>query len=281
MNKIQQYLKSPEVVGLAKSTRSLYTTVLGYFEEFTKTRRPTRKEALPAFAKWLEEKKLSGPTIQQYLTCSKIFLKWAGHPIEYTYKISSEERKANKEKQLRRWFTEIEVDMCLVYAFPKYNPENALRYRILVRLMAETGARIRELANIKAEDVDLAEGIVWITESKTVPRPAFFSPQTKEMLESLKQVHLVWEGNIFPSVDRLKQVVNEMLEDLQLKNGKDGRGAHCFRHFLATRLFYEGSVRLEDIATLLGDKAETIRDCYLHPTPSMLRKRVSSAMGWD
>jgi len=33
-------------------------------------------------------------------------------------------------------------------------------------------------------------------------------------------------------------------------------------------------VRIEDIAFLLGDTVETIRERYLHPTPEMLKGRV-------
>jgi len=275
MNKIQQYLQSPEITGLAKSTRNLYTTALKYYEKYSANHEPTD---LAGFATWLEKKKLAGNSIQQYLNSTKIYLKWAGTPVEFTYKITNYERKANKLKQARRWLTEIEVDMCLSYPFSRYNPTSTLCYRIIVRLLVETGARVREIANIKAEDIELAEQTIWLNISKTQPRPVFFSGRTKEMLESYLQINT---ENIFPSVDRVKQIINEMLQDLQLKNGgKDGRGAHVFRHYVATKLFYEGDMRLEDIATLLGDKMQTIRECYLHPTPKMLRKRVADAMGW-
>ena len=40
-------------------------------------------------------------------------------------------------------------------------------------------------------------------------------------------------------------------------------------------------MNLFDIATLLGDKPETIQSVYLHPTPKMLRGRVAKAMGWE
>ena len=72
-----------------------------------------------------------------------------------------------------------------------------------------------------------------------------------------------------------------MLEDMGLKNGKDGRGPRTFRHYVATHLFYVGNMRIEDIAVLLGDKVDTIINNYLHPTPLMLRERVAKAMKWE
>ena len=89
-----------------------------------------------------------------------------------------------------------------------------------------------------------------------------------------------WTGPLFPSTARIRQVVNEMLKDLGLKNGADGRGPHTFRHYTASYLFYAGNMRIEDIAFLMGDTVDMIRTRYLHPTPMMLRERVAKAMGW-
>ena len=79
-------------------------------------------------------------------------------------------------------------------------------------------------------------------------------------------------------MDIIKKIVTNMLTDLGLKNGADGRGPHTFRHWLATYLHYEQDVSMMDIAFLFGDKVETIRDNYIHPTPRMLRRRVMGAL---
>lgn len=287
MNKIQQYFDSSEVKALAGSTRNLYLSALNYLNTFCIENGLTNfenfQEKFWEFSVWLEKKHLSGKTVQQYLNCTKIFLKWAGHPVEFVYKINSEEKKNNKLKQARRWLNEREVELCLAHTFSYYSHANALCYRIIVWLLKETGVRVQELANVKAEDIDLEKGIAWITKSKTMPRPVFFSPQTKQMLEKLKEFNDPWEGNIFPSTSRIKQIVNEMLEDLKLKDGKDGRGCHCFRHYIASYLYYVGNMNEQDIGTLLGDDAQTIRECYLHPEsfPGELRKRISKAMRWE
>lgn len=288
MNTIQKYLNSPDVKALAESTKSLYTSALNYLDEFCMENDLTDfenfQEKFYQFSEYLEKKHLSGKSVQQYLNCTKIFLKWAGHPVEFTYKISSEEKKNNKLKQARRWLNETEVELCLAYTFSNYSYVNALCYQIIIRLLKETGVRVQELANIKAEDIDLEKEMVWITKSKTMPRPVFFSPKTKEMFERLKNIRDDWQdGNIFPSADRIKQVVNEMFEDLKLKDGKDGRGCHCFRHYIASYLYYVGDMNEQDIGTLLGDDAQTIQECYLHPEsfPEELKKRISKAMRWE
>lgn len=286
MNTIQEYLESPDVKKLAKSTRELYGHALNHADQFCKTTATLyqmegpglRDEAIPwlsenmaMFAEQLESKNLSGKSIQQYLTCTKIFLKWAGYPVEFTYKISNKARQENKKKHLDRWFTEKDIEKCLDYRF-----EGDIRYQAIVRLLVETGARVGEIAEIKPEDVHLEERHIFI-QGKTEPRPVIISDDTAVLLSTILG-GMIFDTRLFPGVAKVKATITKMLEDLGLKNGKDGRGPHTFRHYTATYLFYEGDVRIEDIAFLLGDKVETIRERYLHPTPEMLRKRVGSSL---
>jgi integrase len=115
-------------------------------------------------------------------------------------------------------------------------------------------------------------------DSKTEPRPAFFSPETRDLFIQLKRTKTFWDGKVFPGVPGIQGVIAEMLSDLGLQ--RPGRGPHTFRHYLATKLFYEGEMRIEDISVLLGTTVEIIVKNYLHPTPDMLKRRVFKAMQW-
>lgn len=280
---IKQYLESPDVLKLAKSTRELYGYALQHLKNFYDANKITEiqgfQEHMLAFTKYLERKKVAGKSIQQYVTVTKIFFKWAKQPLEYTYKLSNAETKANKRKALQRWFSESDVDECLSHRFEKCEPETALRNRILVRLMVETGTRVRELAGVEAKDVDFETGTIWISDSKTEPRPVFVSRETLEMLGRYR-ARFDWGGHVFPKVVTIKAIITEMLKDLKLKKPKDGRGCHTFRHYCATTLYYRG-MKMSDIAILLGDKEDTIRDHYIHLTPKMLREKVAKTMGWE
>jgi integrase len=262
---------------LAKSTRDLYANALKHVDQFwpMDTDEAWLSQNIDQFAQYLESKGLSGKSIQQYLTCTKIFLKWAGHPTEFTYRISNKLRQENKRKHLDRWFSEDDIERCLDYRFD--NGE-ALAYRIIVRLLVETGARVGEIANITADDIHLDDRYVFI-QGKTEPRPVIFSDETAALLKQYLCGTLPWGKamKIFPEVSKIKAAITRMLEDLGLKNGSDGRGPHTFRHYACTWLFYVGNMRIEDLAFLLGDKVETIRERYLHPTPAMIRDRVQAA----
>ena len=282
---IEAYLNSRDVTALAKSSREMYRYALQHLAEFCKANKITKvdrfQEYMPAFAEYLERKEISGRSVQHYLNCVKIFLRIFGYPVEYTYRISNSERKANKRKALDRWFDESDIKKCLDYRFKQSEPITALRNQVLVRLLIETGARIRELVNVKAKDIDLENNTIWLYESKTEPRAGFFSPDTALIFAHYRKFPGAWKGNIFPKAPTIQGVVTKMLQALGLKSPRDGRGPHTFRHWCATKLFYDGDMRIEDIAILLGDKPETIVKCYLHPTPRMLQRRVVKAMGWE
>ena len=280
---IDNYLSSQVYFSLGGSSKKLYLSVLNKLKGFV-SNQGTDNVSLDSFpmdefVEWLKGYEISGRSIQQYLTIVKIFFKWAGHPIEYTYRIPADERKEAKQKSLDRWFDEGEIAMCLGYDFPDAQNESLrVRNQAIVRLLIETGMRVQELANVRSENIDLDDCVMLVSESKTVPRPVFFTWETKDLLVKVRisqrgVFDTDWTNQkVFPSVNQIQKVINDMLVDMGLKNGSDGRGPHTFRHWTATSLFYDGQMRLEDIAFLLGDQPETIRSTYLHPTTRMLQR---------
>lgn len=280
---IQTFLRSDHCASLSSDTVDLYSNaLLKNFLPFcvsnnVETLGDQIVDHLPAYATFLERQGKAGTTIAQYINIFKLMMKAMGTPIEFTYRRKSEDRKAQKLKQMDRWFNESDVERCLAYSSP------SARDRLLIRLLTETGARVKEMAFVTWADVDLDTNTIWLRTSKTQPRPSFFSDESAMLFKSIKKASLFGfynDESIFPSVSRMKTIVIDILRELGLKSPRDGRGCHTFRHWCATYLYYTGGMRLTDIAMLLGDKVETIRSTYLHPTPTMLRIRVAKAMGW-
>jgi len=279
IKKIEEFLNSSDIKGLAESTQQSYRHALvsNYYTFHTRDcshplERIQKEEVLGEFVDWLQRKGTSGTTIQQYLTIVKLFYKWCGTPVEYTYRIPRDERQGNATKRMERWFDEKDILLCL-------NHFDHTRNNIMIRLFAETGIRVQELSDIQSKDIIILERTIWIQKSKTKPRAVFFSPKTSGLLEGYFRQPAEYPS-VFPSAGQIKTIVRTMLEDLGLKNPKDGRGPHTFRHWCATYLFYVGDMRLQDIARLLGDTPDVIEKTYLHPTPAMLRSRIDKAMGW-
>lgn len=274
--KIYEFLDSDDVIRLADNTQDLYRYALvSNFLPFMKSRGSFKVTDVCLFTKHLEDKGMAGTTIQQYLTVLKIFLRWNGTPADYTYRIPNKERKANALKKMNRWFDEDDIKKCMLYDFINH------RDKLIVHLLIETGIRIQELSDIMSKDIDLDERTIRIKTSKTKPRVVFFSPETRKRFLGI-QTESMFKYNklLFPGKEQVYTIVRNMLEDLGLKDGRDGRGPHTFRHYCATHLFYVGNMRLEDIARLLGDTPDVIERQYIHPTPKMLRKKVDEAMGW-
>lgn len=290
---IQRFMSAPETASLAENTKIGYRTALNqHVTNYLKFKGyPTNVEhesvdwkGLPEYLK--EKYNMTGHSIQKHLQRIRTWYSWSyDRRLKIPFRISNGDMKAYKEKHLRRWFDEQDIAKCLAYRWSDneilMSNEMSLKYQILVRLMIETGARVGELSRIEGKHVEIEDYMVWLMSSKTQPRAAFFSPSTQIMFKSFQQTTKKWEGRLFPGEERIKQAIAEMLANLGLKSEDDGRGPHTFRHFLATKLFYVGKMRVEDIAFLLGDKVETIVGTYLHPTPMMLRERVSEAMGWE
>lgn len=287
MKTITEYLKTTEVRALAQATRDNYENSLKSFNKFLKRHEgiifEIDAEFLEKYTKYLVRNK-SGATIRQYVTIVKLYLKWAGEPVEFTYRVPATERKRQQMKEIERWFTEADISRCMLFEFPTLKEPARSRNKLIVRLLAETGARVAEIANIEAKDFDEGNRMVFLRYSKTEPRPAFYSVRTAEVLAQHKVERVIsgeiWRGQIFPTTDTVKKAVAKMLKDLGMKNGSDGRGPHTFRHYVATYLYFEGGMALEDVAIVLGDKPDTIRETYLHPSPFMLQRKFKRAMGW-
>jgi len=281
--KITEYLESSHVTSLAKTTRDGYRFALDDFRTFCKKFKIEIEDVeknLPRLTKSFKARGLTDQTIYQKFTCIKIFLKWAGFPSQYTFSISNTGKKAFKLKHAKRWLDKVEVEQCRAYQFVK--SANAVRDKVIVALLVETGCRARELSTLRGSDIEVENGALFLSDSKTEPRPAFFSRKTYELMVLLKKEvgEQKFNGKLFPAVDRIKEIVTCMLDDLGLKNGKDGRGPHVFRHYFASYLFFVGNMRIEEVATLMGDTADTVRTVYLHCPVDVLKMKTREAMGW-
>jgi integrase len=287
-DQITAFFESERFTSLAPSTQQTYQHAIGNFEQFCQQEAITKitpQADLAGFATWLKSKDSAPATIKQYLTVVKLLIKeTTGKHISYTYRVPRKDKQDQMLKRMDRWFNENEIAQCLAYKFKAKDDLVCLRNQTLVRLLIETGARVREIAGLKADRIDIPERTLWVDKSKTEPRPIFISPETAMLLEAYKNRMILaeaWRGLVFPAVKQIQRVVADMLVEMGLKNGSDGRGPHTFRHYRATWLYYVGGMSLADIGFLLGDTPDTIRAEYLHPTAPMLRKKVDAATGWD
>lgn len=284
--KIDQFLSRND---FSQATVKTYSVALQHLQNFVDTSivltdRPERW--IDDFAKFLEKGEMSGKTIQAYLNVAKIFYRWSGIPVEYTYRVSKKEIQRNKKKQSKRWFTESEIAQLRSFEFfesPNEHP-NRFAHMAVVNLLIDTGARVGEIAEVKWKDISIEEGIIWLGTSKTAMRFAFFSPRTGNLIAQWKEVtkDAGSEDLAFFPVQTIQNAVNFALKKLGMKNGeRDGRGPHTFRHYAASRMYFKARLPIPVIEQILGDKWETIKNNYLHLDPFVGRQIVYERMGWE
>lgn len=290
MGKINQFLESDQVKGLAKSSRATYGYALQHLRAYLETVGvdvigQDLADHCPGFILYLKQRCVSGRSIQYYCRVVRIMMRHHGMPVPgFTYRLTNDESHQHKKRQSARWLTEGDVKRCLEYEFPVRADKqiNRTRNHLIVRLMAETGCRINEIAEMRRANVDLDAGTIYVGKSKTVARTVFMSPETAQVMgRYIKTAGLDHRPTVrlFQIKTKMIQhIIREMLEDLGIK--APGRLTHVFRHYVATYLFYRGEMDINDIAFLLGDKPQTIRDVYIHPTDDMLGDRVRKGFGW-
>lgn len=279
MLEIDDYLGSDDVRALAEATQENYKYSLGYLNTFCFTHRVELKDMqdnMKKFARWIKSRDITDQSVRQHLNHVKIFLRWAGHPVEYTYKISNKARQARKLKHSKRWFSQDDIEMCLQWQGARIN-------RLIIRLLIETGCRAQELADVQWKDIDLETRTMYITSSKTEPRAVFFSPVVRKMFKLCIEQDFLLQDNSkpFPSVHQIKTIVTDILSELGLKNGPDGRGPHTFRHYMASHLFFRGGMKIEELAILMGDTVAMVQGTYLHCPEDFLRENTAKAWGWE
>mgnify|MGYP002640463605 CR=1 FL=1 len=110
-----------------------------------------------------------------------------------------------KERKIERYLSEKEF-VALAEAIEQFSKTKSNPYPIAaVKLLIFTGARRNEILTLKWSEVDLAQGIISLTNSKTGPKPIYINAPAREVLSTLprqkdnpyvicgalKQAHLV------------------------------------------------------------------------------------------
>ena len=264
-------LFTEKLKGLAPNTQKQKWSVWRKMQAFCKSKNINDISELglnmELYAGGLEEY-LSGKSVAQTITVTKIILRELGIQVEYSYRINRDDIQAHKLKQAERMFDEAEISRLKEWVMTFDGPKGQ-QNAALIFMLIETGARVGELANLKAKDVDLIRNTAWISRSKTQPRPVIFSDKTKDLLTFTNMGDADY---VFPGKEAgIRNVVNGILESLDLKKNGDGRGPHTFRHWFATNMLFNGGMKPEHLAYVMGDKVGVVLETYVHPTPKMLK----------
>ncbi len=142
------------------------------------------------------------------------------------------------------------------------------RYRPIFAIAAYTGCRISEARSLTAENLNLGNGHILFTETKTkVDRVVQLHPTLVDILRSAK---LPSTGYLFPSPKSngplSREAIAQELKTITQDIGVIGVSTHSFRRSVATHL-HEKGVDLKSIASVTGHKDLNSLSRYIDVSP--------------
>lgn len=164
-----------------------------------------------------------------------------------------------------------------------YQKKNALRDAAVIELLFATGMRISELCSLKAENVNLNDGVILIYgKGAKERRIQIGNPDVRHILEEYcREYHSEIEccGYFFTnqqSKPLSDQAVRRMIRKYSSIAGIDLRiTPHMFRHTFATCLLEE-DVDIRYIQEMLGHSSINITEIYTHVAMAKQRDILST-----
>jgi site-specific recombinase XerD len=207
---------------------------------------------------------ISNATLNKYITVTKTmyhFITDKRLPIQKL-----------KEKQVKIPIIESDI-INKIFTYYKNNLDDKVQFRnyIYYRLSLETGLRLNEIINIKMENINMQERLIYVTVTKTdVDRFVSFSDETRILLH--KFILLFHDGYEYLFINfktgkRLsKSSIESQTQALKSKlNIKQSISPHKWRHTFATKFITKGG-NLTFLQKFLGHTSLKTTQKYLHLT---------------
>lgn len=146
----------------------------------------------------------------------------------------------------------------------------------IIRLLAMTGCRRREIEALTWVEVDLLNGFLRLKESKTGSKNVFLSQDAATILSKIDRV----EGKpwVFPGTTGKGhyQHTAKVWTDVRKKAGLADVRLHDLRHTFASRSLAEGA-SLEIVAALLGHRERRTTERYAHLASHPIKEAANRA----
>ena len=146
----------------------------------------------------------------------------------------------------------------------------------IIRLLAMTGCRRREIEGLRWAEVDLPDGFLRLRESKTGAKNVFLSQDAAALLSQLHKV----EGKswVFPATtgEGYYQHTAKAWIDIRKKAELGDVRLHDLRHTFASRSLAQGA-SLEVVAALLGHRERRTTERYAHLASNPIKEAANRA----
>ena len=158
----------------------------------------------------------------------------------------------------------------------KLIPSKKQFYKTFYLLLLKTGRRLSEIHNLKVEDIDESNQVIWIhvlKKRKKIREQTPLDNSTLGELYTFLDYNPPKKGYIFHAIplSTIKRNTPIFAENLGIKKNIS---AHSFRHYFVTRLGEMGYI-FEQITTLLNlSESRSVLWVYHHPHKMKLFERL-------
>ncbi len=148
------------------------------------------------------------------------------------------------------------------------------KHNLIISLLYSTGIRLSELINLKVEDLELNDNIIWVRKGKgskdrMVIVSEKISEKLKDYLKNKNHSDFVFEGrNGKMSKRNVQKLVSNAAKTAKLSKKVS---PHTFRHSFATHLLEDG-VDIRKIQVLLGHSNLSTTQIYTTVSKSEIKK---------
>jgi integrase len=140
----------------------------------------------------------------------------------------------------------------------------------IIRLLALTGCRRREIEGLRWDEVDLERGFLRLKDSKTGAKVVFLSRSAAALLSRVTMI--AGSPWVFPATtgNNHYQNATKIWRDVRKAADLGGVRLHDLRHTYASQSLSEGA-SLEVVAALLGHKERRTTERYAHLSSDPIR----------
>ena len=167
------------------------------------------------------------------------------------------------------------------------NSAESFRDRLVLKLLAGTGARRAEIASIKTGNIDFAAGEIVITGKGRKERILFITPALAQEIKIFigkRNQRFLFESKITGraiTIKTINQICKNAGERAGIKNPVPGMktiNPHLFRHTYARHLKRKG-VAIESIADAMGHKSVAVTlNAYGRPSNEESKAAILKAL---
>ncbi|GAH91433.1 unnamed protein product [marine sediment metagenome] len=153
-----------------------------------------------------------------------------------------------------------------------------IRNRAIISTFLFSGLRAGELINLKVSDVDIKEGWIRIREGKTgqrdIPIPLKLEPYLTAW-DTKRPKHSKFYFTSYKGKKLFTSYIRLMVKEYGKKAGLDtDLHPHLLRHTYATQMLAREDINIDNLKSLLGHKAISSTEVYLHTLPKDLHKKI-------